>query len=388
MNREHLLVFADDWGRHPSSCQHLVGHLLSRHQVTWVNTIGTRTPRFDLATVRRGVGKMRQWLKRPSATDEKATLQSELNVVDPRMWPWFSRKIDRWLNRKLLLRRLRLEIEAIPELPVAVTTLPIVADLMGQLPVRRWIYYCVDDFSQWPGLDCKTMARMERLVVERADAIIAVSENLQERLGRMGRDSLLLTHGVDIEFWKANGQTASLLDGLPRPLVVFWGVIDQRMDVEFIRRLSTALTEGTIVLVGPEQDADPALRRLPRVVLAGPAEFALLPRIAREASVLVMPYADLPVTRAMQPLKLKEYLATGKPVVVRDLPATDEWSNSLDRAQDANSFARMVIERLKTGLPESQQRDRERLAFESWHTKALEFEQMVFSDQPSLIGVC
>ena len=48
-----LLVFSDDWGRHPSSCQHLVRHLLPRRRVTWVNTIGMRPPRLDLATAKR-----------------------------------------------------------------------------------------------------------------------------------------------------------------------------------------------------------------------------------------------------------------------------------------------------------------------------------------------
>ena len=54
--------------------------------------------------------------------------------------------------------------------------------------------------------------------------------------------------------------------------------------------------------------------------------------LAREAAVLIMPYADLPVTRAMQPLKLKEYLATEKPVVALDLPSVKPWSDCLDAA--------------------------------------------------------
>src|SRR5689334_23262668 len=103
MSRPPLLVFADDWGRHPSSCQHLVRHLLDRHAVWWVNTIGTRPPRFDLATVRRGLGKVRQWL---SVADAGAALPANLRVLNPRMWPRFSRPADRWLNRRLLVRQL------------------------------------------------------------------------------------------------------------------------------------------------------------------------------------------------------------------------------------------------------------------------------------------
>ena len=104
-------------------------------------------------------------------------------------------------------------------------------------------------------------------MVERADTIVAVSENLQERLAKMGRASTLLTHGVDVKFWKAGGGSASILDGLPRPLILFWGVIDQRMDVSWLRHLSASLSAGTIVLVGPENDPDSELKRFCRGVV-------------------------------------------------------------------------------------------------------------------------
>ena len=61
-----LIVFSDDWGRHPSSCQHLIAKLLPHRHVTWVNTIGTRPPGLNWSTVTRGLGTVRQWLKRPT----------------------------------------------------------------------------------------------------------------------------------------------------------------------------------------------------------------------------------------------------------------------------------------------------------------------------------
>jgi glycosyltransferase involved in cell wall biosynthesis len=372
------LVFADDWDRHPSSCQHLVRQLLGRHRVHWVNTIGTRTPRFDLATLKRGLEKVKQWLWRTSAATVNH-LPANLKVFNPRMWPWFGSRFDRWLNRRLLVRQLRRVIDACPEPPVAVTTLPIVADLIGRLPVKRWVYYCVDDFSEWPGLDGATLRRMEDDLVQRADTIIAVSDTLQEKLARQGRTSQLLTHGVDLDFWRSNGvhEPLSALTGLERPLAVFWGVVDRRMDLAFMRALSQRLVRGTIVLAGPEADPDPALLRLPRVVKLGSLPFDHLPRLAREAAVLIMPYADLPVTRAMQPLKLKEYLATGRPAVVRELPSTRGWADCLDLATTPEAFAEVVHQRVETGLPASQQLARERLAEESWAAKACAFERWV-----------
>ena len=49
MSPTSFIVFADDWGRHPSSCQHLFRRLIPRHRTYWVNTIGLRRPTFDLA---------------------------------------------------------------------------------------------------------------------------------------------------------------------------------------------------------------------------------------------------------------------------------------------------------------------------------------------------
>jgi glycosyltransferase involved in cell wall biosynthesis len=369
-----LLVFADDWGRHPSSCQHLTRHLLGSHEVYWVNTIGTRSPRLDLATLYRGLEKLQHW-SRPAASREP--LPSGLHVLNPRMWPWFGSRLSRHLNRTLLRRQLAPLVRSLPEVPVAVTTLPVVADLVGVLPVRRWVYYCVDDFGEWPGLDQDAMRWMDDLLIARADVLVAVSDTLRDRMRARGREAHLLTHGVDLDFWSGDGAPEAVpgLEGLERPLVVFWGVVDRRLDVSFLRRLAAELKGGTIVLAGPEADPDAALRGIPGVVCLGSLPYGQLPQLAREASVLIMPYADLPVTRAMQPLKLKEYLATGRPTVVRRLPATEALADCLDQADSPEAFAAAVRRRLAAGLPEQQARARARLSSESWQEKALALER-------------
>lgn len=373
-----LLVFADDWGRHPSSCQHLVRHLLGRREVLWVDTIGTRPPRLDRATLARAAERIQQW-GRPGRGLTDAPLPRSLRVIRPKMWPWFRSRFDRRLNRRLLDGQLRPILQALPTPAVAVTTLPIAADLVEALPVDRWVYYCVDDFSQWPGLDGEALGRMERDLVDRVDTLIAAGSALRARLAEMGRDAHLLTHGIDLDHWTRHdgSRPPSELDGLPRPLVVFWGVVDRRMDLTTLDRLATDLEAGTIVLAGPEQNPDPALGQIPRLARIGPVPYAQLPALARAADVLVMPYADLPVTRAMQPLKLKEYLATGRPVVAADLPAVRPWADALDLAASPESFSAAVRVRLASGLPDAQRSARDRLAFESWAAKALDFDRWV-----------
>jgi hypothetical protein len=222
---------------------------------------------------------------------------------------------------------------------------------------------------------------MEERLVRQADTLIAVSETLQGKLAGMGREARLLTHGVDLDFWlPANqGSSNAHLQDFQPPLIVCWGVIDQRMDVEFVKRLAGDLTEGTIVLVGPVLNPDPQLFAVNRVIHLPPLPYEQLPHVAHEADVLIMPYADLPVTRAIQPLKLKEYLATLKPTVVRDLPATRGWADCLDVADSPQSFSDLVRSRLVSGLPGSQRRARVRLSQESWVEKTRLFERWAFA---------
>jgi glycosyltransferase involved in cell wall biosynthesis len=368
-----LLVLSDDWGRHPTSCQHLIRHLLPRYEVCWVNLIGMRRPGLNLLTVRRGWDKLRQWL---GPAGETQTLPAGLKVASPVLWPSFRSGLTRWLNRKLLLRKLAPLIEALPAPPVAITTQPTMVELVGRLPVRHWVYYCVDDFSQWPGLDHETLHTLEERLIDQADRVVAAGETLRARIRRRGRDAGLVTHGVDLDLWRRPASKAAGLEGLERPLVVFWGLVDRRLDLDFLRQLGGDLTRGTILLVGPEADPDPGLAGLPRVVRLPPLPYEQLPALAQAADVLLMPYADLAVTRAMEPLKLKEYLATGRPVVVRDLPAVRAWEDCLDRAATATAFSWLVRQRLAEGLPEAQARARRRLAQEGWEAKAEQFEQL------------
>src|SRR5437773_209169 len=94
--------------------------------------------------------------------------------------------------------------------------------------------------------------RLAERVAHNSGRIVAVSENVQERIARMGRKSDLLTHGVDLDFWRncSCGRAMAELASLERPLVVFWGVADRRMDLAVMRRLAGDLDRGTVLLVG------------------------------------------------------------------------------------------------------------------------------------------
>ena len=378
--RARLVVFSDDWGRHPSSCQHLIGHLLYRYPTLWVNTIGTRAPGLSWGDAGKMVVKFRQWMGRSS---RRNALPANLTVISPPMYPGFRKPWQRRLNARLITAKINRALGPRTKTGrrIAVTTIPVTADLVKTLDVDRWVYYCVDDFSVWPGLDGQVLGQLDQLQVDRVDLVICVSQTLQKRTSEMGSPSKLLTHGIDLSHWRRaemNDQTHDLPQWwgpLTPPIFLFWGVVDRRLDYEFCAALAKRC--GTLALVGPQQSPDQRLGSLGCVCMPGPVPYMDLPKLAAAADVLVMPYADLPVTRSIQPLKFKEYLATGKPVVVRHLPATAAWQDAADVVETVEQFVEAAALRAAHGTPDSQRRARTRLSEESWDRKAHEFEQMV-----------
>lgn len=367
----HLVVFSDDWGRHPSSSQHLVRELLPRWKVDWINTIGTRRPSLSIADARRALEKVRAWTKRSADANEDAApaaTHENLTVHAPIHWPGFANRIERGLNARIFDAKLRPLLERADAI---VTTASITADIAARTRERNWVYYCVDDLSEWPGLDAEALRAMEIDLLPSMSRIVAVSEHLRRRLASLGRESELLTHGIELAHWSRVAARAPRARR-EKPVAVFWGNADKRLDTEIVLALARSCE---LHMVGPRSELDPRVENDANIRWRGSVPYARLPEIALECDVLVMPYADLAVTRAMQPLKLKEYLATGLPVVATPLPANLEWKHALDLSADPAEFARLVQVRAFAPLPDDQARARLALRDEGWDRKALQFER-------------
>ena len=442
-----LIVFSDDWGRHPSSCQHLVKRLLPAEgglsqrgvsavggwDVLWVNTIGMRKPRLTRADAKRALGRL---FNRPKPADAIRGPQRPTDprprIVAPWMYPGFRTPWQRRFNAERITAAVAKAMRspvctcgAAGAPTVALTTLPITADLIERfrehpdIRVDRWVYYCVDDFSVWPGTDGAVMDAMEREQVSglrEDDVIVCVSEVLRDRVASMpggnitentetrrhggdqtnrrdaSRSIELLTHGVDLEFWhEPCGVTPLSIQverGKTGPIGLFWGLIDDRFDMRWIDDSSAI---GWL-LVGPSNNPV-AGWDTPNATYFPSVPYHELPALADAADVLIMPYVDAPVTRAMQPLKLLEYLAAGwpdrfKPVVVRDLPATRAWADCCDVVGTAEAFVRVCLERAEHGVPSEQvAARRRRLPRESWDAKAGRFERWLLGQRGEALTV-
>jgi glycosyltransferase involved in cell wall biosynthesis len=337
-----LLVFADDWGRHPSSCQHLIRRLSDHHDVVWANSIGTRRLRADALTFRRSYEKLLNWRRGLAQVAER------MWVVDLPMLPVSGGRVGQLTNEWLVTRKLsatfrRLGLPA----PIVLTTLPYVHRFVRGLPREALIYYCTDDYSYWPDAQREAMQVAEDELSREADLVLGVSHALVARLSRKA-PCHYFPHGVDV------GHFASARHAHPRPELAhlpgkkigFFGLIYEKLDFQLLTSVAQTFADSCLVMLGRVDYCPDEFRKLPNVHLVGPRPYQELPRWLAGLDVLLLPYVDDEMIRQSSPLKLRECLASGKPTVSVDVPEARLLMPHVRVAGDRAEFVKMVGEGL------------------------------------------
>ena len=370
-----FVVFSDDWGEHPSSCQHIFKCVAEKHRVLWVNTIGMRNPTLTLTDLRKAYIKVRKMLRfRGQRSSQGTEPVGHLSVCQPMMLPFGEVPLVRRFNAWSVTRRVRAAIRTMNlHDPIIVSTVPNAADYREILDGRRVAYYCVDDFSLWPGLDSKRVSDMERRLVEQSGIIVAVSDALAEKFAGTGKKIDVLTHGVDLKHFQAseNSEHATVRN-IPEPRVGFFGLIDGRFDGNLVGELAERMPDVSFVFAGPTDASAGELPHRENLHFIGALPYAQLPSFVAGMRTLILPYKVDGLAEMLSPLKLKEYLATRKPVVSAPIAAARDWVGSLLVARsptDWESALRGIVDRNSAERPTEVN---ERLAAESWHGKANE----------------
>jgi hypothetical protein len=382
ISKRDLLVFSDDWGRHPSSSQHLFRRIADHNRVVWVNTIGTRLPSFTKGDALRVWGKLRAWSGRRSSSPSATGGPAPVEILEPFLLP-----ADRWSGgRRLNARLLRNQIEKSAASlgltrTILVTTIPNSAGVVGILDESLAVYYCVDDFSEWPGEDKSAMLAMERELLRKVDLVIATSEKLfQDHSARHPRVRLL-RHGVDWDaFWEGQGTVPAMLAALPRPRIGMTGLIDARIDVPLVESMARGMPDAQIVFLGPRSLPSGPLDGLSNVHFLPPVRYEDVPAVLHALDVVMIPYVESRLTERINPLKLREALASGTPIVSAPLPEARRYEDVIEIARDTESWAGLARKALAEGRTHSAQRAA-RVRSESWDARAEEFSRFVMETE-------
>lgn len=240
--------------------------------------------------------------------------------------------------------------------------------------VRRvgLVYQRTDAYEKYPGADREAVIRWDRHMKEQADLTLFCSTLLFEAEKEHCRNARLIDHGVNFELFAAAGSAShpepADMKSLPRPRVGFVGSIDDHtFDVELFLEVAGRLPEYCFVLVGGCSLPDDWCG-LPNVVLLGKRPHEQVPDYMGACNVLIMPWLQNEWIRACNPVKLKEYLAVGKPVVSRPFHELRRYDGAAAVAEDAASFAAAI--RAGVEDPARFHSFREQMRRETWHEKA------------------
>ena len=376
-----FIVFSDDWGVHPSSSQHIFKFLLPDHKVAWLNTVGMRRPTLTRHDFGKAVSKLSAMFRRGGRSEAVAKAPAPL-VLQPKMIPFNDiGAIRRWNFRSVRKSLLTLAAEPLLQDPVIVTTVPNACDYVDAIPNRRIVYYCVDDFSEWPGLDKDLVLDMERDLIAKSDVFIATSESLYERLAATGKPTFLLSHGVDLELFgsRADEEHDSLL-AIPKPRAGYFGLFDARSDQSLLLDVASRCPDISFVITGRVEVDISALQAMKNVFFTGPIDYERLPELVKGLDVLFIPYEVNKLTEALSPLKFKEYLATGKPVLSTPIQAAGEFRSFIAIESDAAAWEKAIRESLLATDGSSNANLMEWLESETWQGKARQFVEYCARD--------
>jgi UDP-galactopyranose mutase len=208
---------------------------------------------------------------------------------------------------------------------------PMALPLVEHLQPSALVYDCMDDLASFKFAPLALVAR-ERALLETADVVLTGGPSLYEARREMRPDAVCLPSAVDIDhFAPSNLRSDSdqaiaaqaLHAGLHAPRIGFYGVIDERLDLELVAGLADARPDWVIVMVGPVVKIDPAgLPRRANIRWIGMQAYETLPYLLAQWDVAILPFALNEATRFISPTKTLEYLAAGLPVVttpIRDV---------------------------------------------------------------------
>jgi len=187
------------------------------------------------------------------------------------------------------------------------------------------VYDCMDELSLFRGAP-PTLVERERRLLERADLVFTGGQSLYE--AKRERHSAVHAFPSSIEaehFAQARRNQPEPPDqaAIPRPRLGYFGVIDERIDLDLLAALADARPGWQIVMVGPVVKIDPAtLPRRANLHYPGMKTYEDLPLYLAGWDAALMPFARNESTRFISPTKTPEYLAGGRPVVstpIRDV---------------------------------------------------------------------
>jgi len=242
--------------------------------------------------------------------------------------------------------------------------------------MKKWklLYQRTDCYEEFPGVDLETIKEYDRRLKTRADLTLFVSRELYERESDDCNEVLYLDHGVNFKMFssvKKNENVPVDIANIPKPIVGFYGQIEHHtVDVRLLEKVIDYLPDKSFVFVGGVDADCSGLIAKENVWMLGQKPYEQIPHYGKCFDVAIMPWRQNRWIQACNPIKLKEYLALGKPVVSTPFPELKKYREVVYEAKTAEEFADCIKKALVEDTPERVIARRKKVEHASWDSKA------------------
>lgn len=333
-----VVYFGNDWhAENRTSSHHVALRLSATMPVLYVDSPGMRAPGGSGRDLRKAMRKLAASLRPPQHVGGNLW-RCTVPQLPFRRVPGvalFNRLFSRWAVRRAM-RHVGIGR------CLSWFVVPHPGFLAGHLGEDLCVYYCIDDYAAHPGVDADAIAACDLALTRAADLVFVAPPALVAGKQRLNPHTVFAPHGVDAAlFAQAQSPATPVPDealALDGPVVGYFGSIHDWIDIELIDWLAAQRPQWSFLLVGHCATDVSALRARPNVHLAGARPYPTLPQWAKRFDVAMIPYRLNRQVAHANPLKLREYLATGKPVVSVRNPEIDKFAGLVHVVEGRDAF--------------------------------------------------
>ena len=283
----------------------------------------------------------------------------------------WARPLNESLLRKQMVNIMRkLEIHE----PIIWVVCPAACDVAVNMKKAKLIYLKTDVYEEFPNVDIALIREHDKRLKANADLTIFVSRALYNEESGQCRKAIYLDHGVDFHLFASASQDPYKPEDIaeiPKPIVGFFGEIaDYTVDIGFIEKVIDYLPGKSFVFVGETSVDCSGLVAKENVRMLGKKPYEKIPHYGKCFDVAVMPWLQNRWIKLCNPIKLKEYLALGKPVVSTPFSELQNFRDVVYEARNPEDFAEGIRKALVEDSPTRVAARRKKVETSTWDSKA------------------
>ena len=304
------------------------------HRVLYIESVGIRKP-----NIKSGIDFKRIFFRffRGLRGFKKIDFNINIWILSPLVFPFahsnrwikfFNQSVMKWQIKCFLNRH---EFSS----PFVWTYHPYILDIIKNLgQTNKLIYHCVDDLSALPGIDKISYDIEEKILLKKADVVFVTSKHLKKKCLQQNKNTFYFTNVVDFEHFFANKKNVSIpgdLMKISKPRIVISGALSEfKIDFKLLNQVIRDNLQYNFVLIGNEIEGQnnkilKKISLLRNAYFLGYKKYSELPHYMKNMQIAFMPIKKNSYTRAMSPMKLNEYIASGLPIISTDVDFIKEY---------------------------------------------------------------